>query len=178
MLWAIELVRTLNHAEIIVQIGVKSILASSEYASTSSSLNPKYCGLQDLHDCIDKLLQLPLTQQILAQKQQMKYVDELLNGSLRLLDVCTTAKDALLQVKECTPEIQSILRLKKAAKKAMLKALKNFKHRENKQPTVYKETEAMVSLFREVKAVTLNVLESLLSFTFGPEKEPKRSHGH
>ncbi|XWS62588.1 hypothetical protein CRYUN_Cryun06bG0023800 [Craigia yunnanensis] len=109
------------------------------------------------------------------------------------LNVCTTAKDALLQVKECTLDLQSILRRKrgvktelaievrkyltsrKAAKKAILKALKNLKHKENKQRTVYNETRAMISLLREVQAVTLNVLESLLSFTFGPDKESKMS---
>ncbi|XVE67266.1 hypothetical protein DITRI_Ditri08aG0146700 [Diplodiscus trichospermus] len=84
-------------------------LASSESASTSSSLNHKLSSLQDLHDCIDKLLQLPLTQQILAQEKQREYVDELLNGSVRLLDLCATVKDALLQLKESTLELQSIL---------------------------------------------------------------------
>ncbi|XWS67647.1 hypothetical protein CRYUN_Cryun04dG0023800 [Craigia yunnanensis] len=170
-----------------------SRLASSESASTSSSLNHKLGSLQDLHDCIGKLLQLPLTRHILAQEQQREYVDELLNGSLRLLDVCTTAKDALLQVKECTLELQSILRRKrgatkglanevrkyltsrKATKRAILKVLKNLKHKENKQSTVYNETGAMISLLREVQAVTLSVLASLLSFTFGPDKESKMS---
>ncbi|WRX13741.1 Protein BPS1, partial [Theobroma cacao] len=92
-----------------------SRLAASESASTSSSLNCKLGILQDLHDCVDKLLRLPLTQQILAQEQQREYVDELLNASLTLLDVCTTAKDALFQVKECTLELQSILRRKQGA---------------------------------------------------------------
>ncbi|GMI67568.1 hypothetical protein like AT4G35200 [Hibiscus trionum] len=35
-----------------------SRLASSDSASTSSSLNHKLGRLQDLHDCIEKLLQL------------------------------------------------------------------------------------------------------------------------
>ncbi|EOX97497.1 Eukaryotic translation initiation factor 3 subunit A, putative [Theobroma cacao] len=171
-----------------------SRLAASESASTSSSLNCKLGILQDLHDCVDKLLRLPLTQQILAQEQQREYVDELLNASLTLLDVCTTAKDALFQVKECTLELQSILRRKrgattgfanevrkyltskKTAKRAILKALKNLKHKENKQRTVQHETETVFSILREVQAVTLSVLESFSFFTFGPEKETKLSH--
>ncbi|XVF75757.1 hypothetical protein PTKIN_Ptkin13bG0212800 [Pterospermum kingtungense] len=165
-----------------------SRLATAESASTSSSLNHKLSSLQDLHDCIDKLLQLPLTRQILAHEQQKEDVDELLNGSLGLLDMCTIAKDALLQVKECTQELQSILRRKhgattgipnevrkyltsrKTAKKAILKTLKNLKYKENKK------TGAMVSLLRKVQAVTLCVVESFfLSFTFGPEEESKMS---
>ncbi|KAK8717193.1 hypothetical protein V6N13_044470 [Hibiscus sabdariffa] len=63
------------------------------------------------------MLQLPFTQQMLSQEQQRECVDELLNGSLRLLDVCAMAKDALLQVKECTLELQSVLRRKRGATK-------------------------------------------------------------
>ncbi|KAK8717202.1 hypothetical protein V6N13_044479 [Hibiscus sabdariffa] len=166
-----------------------SRLASSESASTSSLLNHKLGRVQDLHDCIEKMLQLPFTQQMLSQEQQRECVDELLNGSLRLLDVCAMAKDALLQVKECTLELQSVLRRKrgatkgfsnevrkyltskKAAKKAILRALKNLKHKENKQSTVANETGSLISLLKEVQAVTLKVVQSLLAFTFGPEKE-------
>ncbi|KAL4319425.1 hypothetical protein GQ457_18G025890 [Hibiscus cannabinus] len=166
-----------------------SRLASSESASTSSSLNRKLGRLQVLHECTEKLLQLPLIQQILSQEQQRENVDELLNVSLRLLDVCTIAKDALLQVKESTLELQSVLRRKKgakegfanearkyltsknAAKKAILKALKSWKHKEITQTTASNETGSMVSLLSEVQAVTLGVLQSVLSFTFGAEKE-------
>ncbi|MBA0844698.1 hypothetical protein Goarm_023174, partial [Gossypium armourianum] len=167
-----------------------SRLASSKSASTSSSLNQKLGRFQDLHDCTEKLLLLPLTQQILSHEQQGEYVDELLNGSLGLLDVFTTAKDALLQVKERTVELQSILRRKrgdtkgfvnevrkyssskKAAKRAILKALKNLKHEES---TALNETCATVSVLREVQAVTLSVLESLSAFTFGVQKESHTS---
>ncbi|XWS40264.1 hypothetical protein CRYUN_Cryun18bG0125700 [Craigia yunnanensis] len=74
-----------------------SRLRASEAASTSSSIGHKLNGLQDLHECVDLLLQLPRTQQALAQEQHRKWVEELLDGSLMLLDVCSTAKDALLQ---------------------------------------------------------------------------------
>ncbi|KAE8667549.1 putative Eukaryotic translation initiation factor 3 subunit A [Hibiscus syriacus] len=56
------------------------------------------------------LLQLPHAQQALDQEQQRKWVEQLLDGSLMLLDVCGTAKDALLQTKESTQELRSILR--------------------------------------------------------------------
>ncbi|XVF00787.1 hypothetical protein REPUB_Repub04eG0031600 [Reevesia pubescens] len=127
-------------------------LKASQLASTSSSMGQKLNGLQDLHEYVDMLLQLPLTQQALAQEQQRKWVEELLDGSLMLLDVCSTARDALLQTKECTQELQSILRRRqgveglatevrkyltsrKAVKKAICKALKNLKHMQNKLST-------------------------------------------
>nr|KJB15926.1 hypothetical protein B456_002G204600 [Gossypium raimondii] len=97
------------------------------------------------------------------------------------LDVFTTAKDVVLQVKERTVELQSILSRKrgatkgfankvrkylsskKAAKRAILKTLKNLKHEES---TSLNGTCAMVSVLREVQAVTLSMLESFFSFTF------------
>ena len=76
-----------------------------------------FFSLGALGDCIfcstiqpalDKLLLLPCTQ-ALAQEQHEKRYNELLDGSLRLLDVCSIARDALSQSKECTRELQSTL---------------------------------------------------------------------
>ncbi|KAK8263406.1 hypothetical protein V6Z11_D12G040200 [Gossypium hirsutum] len=166
-------------------------LRATQSASTSSLIGHNLSGLQDLHECVDVLLQFPLTQQALAQEKQREMVEELLDGSLMLLDVCTTAKDALLQTKECTQELQSILRRRrgaeglanefrkyltsrKAMKKAICKALKNLKHIQNKLSTPG-ENGAVISVLRYVEAVTISVLESVLSFISGPEAESKSS---
>ncbi|KAK8607086.1 hypothetical protein V6N13_052833 [Hibiscus sabdariffa] len=166
-------------------------LRASQSASTSSSIGHQLNCLQDLYDSVDMLLQLPLAQQSLAQEQQRKLVEQLLDGSLMLLDVCGTAKDALSQTKECTHELQSILRRRrgvdglvnevrkylasrKAVRKAICKALKNLKHMEHKL-SKDGETGAMISTLKQVEAVTISVLESLLSFISGPEAESKSS---
>ncbi|XVE97650.1 hypothetical protein REPUB_Repub03eG0037100 [Reevesia pubescens] len=169
-------------------------LRASQSASTSSSIGHKLNGLQDLHDYIDMFLQLPLTQQALAQEQQWKWIEELLDGSLLILDVCSTAKDALLQTKECTKELQSNLRRRrgieglanevrkyltsrKAVKIAICKALKNLKHMQTKLSTscFNKDSEAVISILREVEAVTISILESTLTFISVPEAESKLS---
>ncbi|KAI4295508.1 hypothetical protein L6164_035550 [Bauhinia variegata] len=155
-------------------------LRASHETSTSSSLRHKLQGLQDLHDCIEKLVQLPNTQESLLQECQ----DELLDGSLRLLDVCTTAKDSLLHTKECTRELQSIIRRRrggeveltaevkkflssrKVVKKAILKALGNLKgiaKKCNFPPT----NNDHVALLKDFEMVTLSIFESLLSFISG-----------
>ncbi|TYH94353.1 hypothetical protein ES332_A12G035900v1 [Gossypium tomentosum] len=166
-------------------------LRASQSASTSSSIGHNLSGLQDLHECVDVLLQFPLTQQALDQEKQREMVEELLDGSLMLLDVCTTAKDALLQTKECTRELQSILHRRrgaeglandfrkyltsrKAMKKEIFKALKNLKHIQNKLSTPG-ENGAVISVLRDVEAVTISVLESVLCFISGPEAESKSS---
>ncbi|KAK8653458.1 hypothetical protein V6N13_127456 [Hibiscus sabdariffa] len=163
-------------------------LRASQSASTSSSsVGHQLNCLQDLYDSVDMLIQLPLAQQSLAQEQQRKLVEQLLDGSLMLLDACGTAKDALSQTKECTQELQSILRRRrgaeglanevrkyltsrKAVRKAICKALKNLKHMENKL-SKDGETRAVTSTLKQVEAVTISVLESLLSFISGPEAE-------
>ncbi|XP_039015165.1 uncharacterized protein LOC120145386 [Hibiscus syriacus] len=79
-------------------------LRAPQSASTSSSVGDKLNCLQDLYDYVDMFLQLPLSQQDLAQEPQRKLVDEPLDGSLLLLDVCGTAKDALQQTKASQAE--------------------------------------------------------------------------
>ncbi|XP_044490004.1 uncharacterized protein LOC123214311 [Mangifera indica] len=117
-----------------------SRLNASEFTCTSSSsISIEINGLQELHDCVDKLLQLSLSHQ---QKQSF---EELLNGSLGLLDICSIAKDALMQTKESVQGIQSIFRRRrgdnieltaevnkylisrKAVKKTIQKSLKTLK---------------------------------------------------
>ncbi|XP_034681876.1 uncharacterized protein LOC117911579 [Vitis riparia] len=171
-------------------------LRASE-ATSSSSKSHKLTGLRDLHDCVHSFLLLPFTQQTLAQNRHEQWVDELLDGSLMLLDICGTAKDALLQTREGARELQSSMRRRrgsengissevekyltsrKKVKKAIHKALRNLKGMEkecrfsalNKDP----ETLSMVSMLREVETITLTVLESLLSSIAGVTAQSKRS---
>ncbi|GMN38280.1 hypothetical protein TIFTF001_007514 [Ficus carica] len=168
-------------------------------ATSSSSISHKLSGLEDLHDCVEKLLQLPLTQQAFVQGRQEKWVDQMVDGSLRLLDVCSAAKDAVLHTKECAREIQSIMRRRRGAevglesemrkysasrkvvKKAIHKALGNSKTAEAKasfMPPPNKlddETMALVCALREVEAGTLAVFESLLRFVCGTKARAKLS---
>ncbi|KAJ9178759.1 hypothetical protein P3X46_010616 [Hevea brasiliensis] len=155
------------------------ILRAFEVTSTSSmSISHKLDGLQDFHEFVDKLLLLPLTQRGLAQENNHKCVEELLNGSLRLLNVCNSAKDALLQIKEYTLELQSTIRRRqggenglaikfrkyltswKMANRAIKKALTNLKGLENKCSfsciDAGNEIATLVTLLREVQAITLH----------------------
>ncbi|XP_031275460.1 uncharacterized protein LOC116133934 [Pistacia vera] len=158
-------------------------------ATSTSSISHGINGLQDLHDCVDKLLQLASIQQALAQ-------DELLTGSLRLLDICGIAKDSLVQTKEAVQGLQSIFRRRrcddieltskvkkyltsrKTVKMTIQKALKNLKAMKNQRisPICEKdESNATICILREVEAVTFNVIESLLSLISGPKVPSKLS---
>ncbi|KAI4295506.1 hypothetical protein L6164_035548 [Bauhinia variegata] len=162
--------------------------ASDAISSSSSLFSHKLSCLQELHDSVEKLVQPPHTQQVLAQEYQEKWVDELLDGSLRLLDVCTAGKDALLHTKECTRELQSIMRRRggemeitaevrkyltsrKVVRKAVFKALGNLKGVANKSKfsssTKDHETMALFGLLKDVEVVTLSIFESMLKFISG-----------
>ncbi|XP_062175984.1 uncharacterized protein LOC133881035 [Alnus glutinosa] len=99
---------------------------ASEATSSSSSFSRNITGLQDLHDCIEELLLLPYTQQSLAQKQHERCINELLDGSLQLLDLSNTAKDALLQTKECIQELQSIMRRRRGCELALASEVRKY----------------------------------------------------
>ncbi|XVE67267.1 hypothetical protein DITRI_Ditri08aG0146800 [Diplodiscus trichospermus] len=86
---------------------------------------------------------MPLSQQALAQEQHKEWVDELLDGPLRLLDLCSTAKDIAQQTKESVNELQSVLCRRKSGELELLS--------------------------EEVEAVTSSMIDSLLSLISGPK---------
>ncbi|KAI4298322.1 hypothetical protein L6164_031896 [Bauhinia variegata] len=172
---------------------LKTSEAASSSSTPSSTISHNFSDLLDLHGCTDKLLRLPITQQALAQD----CCDELLEGSLSLLDVCTTAKDALHQSKESIRELQSVVRRRrggeisltieggkylasrKKVKKAILKALGNLKGIKNEfissSSKNDKETFSLLSILKEAEAVTMSSLESLLLFISDPKGQSKKS---
>ena len=164
-------------------------------ASSSSLLSHKLGGLQDLIECVEKLVQLPLTQHALLHERQENWVDELLDGSLRLLDVCTAAKDALLHTKECTRELQSIIRRRrrgevqlteevkkfltsrKVVKKAISKALANMKGA-TKNCNISSmdkdhQTVALTALLQDVEVATLSTFQTIMQFISGTTTQSK-----
>ncbi|XP_057540775.1 uncharacterized protein LOC130818630 [Amaranthus tricolor] len=80
-------------------------LRSSRAASTSSLTN-KLMDLKDLYKCVDDFLQLPLNRKIVYDS----WVERVLDGSLRLPDICASSRDVLAQSKERIQDIQSVLR--------------------------------------------------------------------
>lgn len=168
--------------------------SSNETSSSSSSLSHKLGGLQDLHECVEKLFHLSLSQEALHHECQENRVDELLNGSLRLLDVCTAAKDSLLHTKECMRELQSIMRRRKGGevelkaevkkflisrkvvKKAISKALANLKGtRKNCNISSANKDNQLVSLLESVEVITLSTFQSLLQLISGTTQSKSNS---
>ncbi|KAI5660929.1 hypothetical protein M9H77_20252 [Catharanthus roseus] len=116
-------------------------LRSSSTASTSSSEICHNLGLlNDLYESFDDLLQSPHAQQALSKNHQ---IEKSLDGSLKLFDICSMTKDALLIIKESLQNIESSLRRRK------------------KQNS---ENFALLAIMRDVEAVSLPILQSILAF--------------
>ncbi|CAH8363668.1 unnamed protein product [Eruca vesicaria subsp. sativa] len=153
-------------------------LRSSEEASTSSSSSicKRLNNLQELHQSLEKLIRLPATQQALAQDQN-KATEQLLDGSLKILDLCNISKDTLSQMKEYLKEIQSILRRKRgnlsgeikkylasrrSLKKSFQKVLKSLKVKQD-----LKCIDESLAVFGEAEAISMNLFDSLFYFMYG-----------
>ncbi|KAF8040614.1 hypothetical protein BT93_B2742 [Corymbia citriodora subsp. variegata] len=168
-------------------------IKSSEATSTSSA-SQKLGSLKDLYDCVEDLLKLPLTQQALSNEHLRSSVEQLLDGSLELLDVCGNVKDAFSQVKACIQELESVLRRRKGGdcclakeveaymstrkklQKIISKYLVNLKKMERKN-SLYKDSneEATLSMLRQVEEISLSVFASLLCFLSQSSANLKRS---
>ncbi|QCE16825.1 hypothetical protein DEO72_LG11g3844 [Vigna unguiculata] len=103
-----------------------SLRASKATTFSSLFLSQNIRCLQDLIESVEKLTHLPLTQDVLLHEREEKWVDEVLDGSLRLLDVCSAAKDALLHTKECTREVHSMIRRKRGGEVELAAEAKKF----------------------------------------------------
>ncbi|KAL3603236.1 hypothetical protein D5086_004095 [Populus alba] len=87
--------------------------------TTSTSVYRKLSGLKVLYECVDDFLQLPLTQQALSNEQHKERAEELLNGSLLLLDVCGTTRDVFSSMKECLQLLESSIRRRKGGESGL-----------------------------------------------------------
>ncbi|KAK9129287.1 hypothetical protein Sjap_009774 [Stephania japonica] len=167
-------------------------LRSSQDASTSSQYH-KLNGLRDLYDCVDDFLQLPNTQRALSQLRSEERVNKMLDRSLRVLDVCNTTRDILMEMKKNVQDLLSSIRRKRVGKsgladdvreymicqkklnKNVQKCVEGLKKNENEHASFSLLEEdpnvvAIVGSLREVNAITNSIYKSLLSSISQPRK--------
>ncbi|CAB4287906.1 unnamed protein product [Prunus armeniaca] len=168
--------------------------ASSSPLGSEALLEGLSC-LAELYNCIEELVQTPLTQQALNHPQQCKtLVEEALDGSVGLLDSCGNARDLLLTMKEHVQNLQSALRrrrtsdsssiesnvhayicFRKKAKKSIAKSLRDLKKMESKINLgsfclldLDHNVQIVLKLLRELSALTISVFQSLCVFLSMP----------
>ncbi|KAJ9146896.1 hypothetical protein P3X46_029111 [Hevea brasiliensis] len=158
--------------------------------STSGSICIGLSGLEDLYKGVNDLLSMSSTQEILSHCQNEKCLENLLDGSVRLLDICGVTRDFLLQFKEQVQALQSALRRRKgdssiessiASYSCFTKKIKNeakksiavLKQMDSKLKASLLQDHHLIQLFKEVIAMNSSIFQSL--FLFLSTSKPKRS---
>ncbi|KAI3717098.1 hypothetical protein L1987_68458 [Smallanthus sonchifolius] len=169
---------------------LKSWEASS---SSSSTANVEIvCGslvrLERLYTSVNDLITLPQTQQALSRRKDDKLVDELLDRSMCLLDVCGSIKDAMEQVKEDIRNIQSALRRRKEGLKSdslslwkmkdAKRAILALKQIDNKIGDIAlldldHHLSSLIRSLRDTSALSVSIFGSLASFNSMFVSKPK-----
>ncbi|WVZ09736.1 hypothetical protein V8G54_014266 [Vigna mungo] len=163
--------------------------------STSNSIGTGLSLLSDLHICLEDVLNMASTQKLISNNQGEKFIEELLDGSVRILDICDITRDTFLQIKENVESLHSALRRRKGdssierivaeytlfskkMKKNAKKLMTTLKQMENKfgVSPVMDEDQQLVSLIRVVREViimNMSVFQSLLAFLAVPASKSK-----
>ncbi|XP_017696813.1 uncharacterized protein LOC103701160 [Phoenix dactylifera] len=154
--------------------------------------------LRDLYDCIEELLHLPHNQQALCHPHRKEWLEEELDGSVKVLDLCGTLRDKLVTMKEHLQDLQLALRRRdttsiesrlhaciRSGKKAQ-KDIKNCR-RPSKQVSsksspytavdMDSDLSIVVHLLMEAREIAISLLRSasrLLSVSRRPKRKTSR----
>lgn len=157
-------------------------------------------ALKDLHNTANDLLHMysPIVRQALVDHRQEKWVSEVSEASLRMLDVCGISKDVLSLVKQHLQDLQLTLRrvgesdigekiaayncYRKKLKKETVKCLNSLKEvkvkaMDSEMAPVDHNLTVVVEVLREVRVTTISIVESLLSLIAIPWLDRKPSKG-
>lgn len=156
----------------------------SSKSTSSSSICHNLTSLVELYDCVDDVLHLSQSQ------SHGKRVEEALDGSLRMLDLCGSIRDALSQMKQNVQELESSVRRKRGdsgfsdevstymtAKKKLHKLISKSSgdlKRMEKGSNTTTDKDSLNSMFGEIEGVSFVVFDSLLSF-ISPKKGRSKS---
>ncbi|KAK8705729.1 hypothetical protein V6N13_049323 [Hibiscus sabdariffa] len=164
--------------------------------------NLNFNALRDLHNSANELLHSPIIKRALVHRGQEKWVHQVSESSLRMLDVCGISRDILLLVKEHVQDLQFTLRrvsteesdigtkvavydqYSKKLKKETLKCLQSLKGMKNKPiandivTPIDNNLSMVVDVLGEVRVTAISVVESLLSLISIPWLERKPAKGY
>ncbi|XP_027362254.1 uncharacterized protein LOC113869924 [Abrus precatorius] len=163
--------------------------------STLKSIAAGFSLLEDLYICMEDLLNVASTQKVISQHQGEKCVEELLDGSVRILDICGITRDIMSQIKENVQALHSSLRrrkgdssiersvaeynlfskkMKKNAKK-LITSLKQMDSKFGVSPLLNQDQQlaSLVKVLKEVIVINMAIFQSLLAFLAVPPSKSK-----
>ncbi|XP_013628091.1 PREDICTED: uncharacterized protein LOC106334337 [Brassica oleracea var. oleracea] len=162
--------------------------------SSSESILMGLASLEDLYDCVEEFLKMGSTQRVMSSYGS-KFVEEMLDESLRLMDTCRVSRDLMAETQEHVRDIQSCVRRKKVAggrgdqldvaisryvgfrknmRKEAKKLLGSLKKIEGGSSSYDNEhLGVVIDVMRRVVSVNVVVLKSLLVFLPGTQSSMK-----
>ncbi|GAB4832994.1 hypothetical protein Ancab_007017 [Ancistrocladus abbreviatus] len=161
-----------------------SRLRSSENGAftSASSICHNLSGIKDLYEHMNDLIRLPLNQQALSHQPNHDEAEEVLDGSLCLLDPYRSTMDILSQMKESVLELQSSLRRRSAKESAPVNYTTSIKKinkmvsqcfgnlKKLKKSSTLDQFQtnssilSVVGMLKEVGAVSISTLKSVLTY--------------
>ncbi|KAG8377771.1 hypothetical protein BUALT_Bualt08G0068100 [Buddleja alternifolia] len=165
-------------------------LRASEATSTSAtSICENLASLRDLHECINNMIQMSSIEQALSHEQGQNWINELLEGSLRLVDLCEFSREVVSLTKESVQDLKSSIRRnggetatsedikahmasRKKITKMVSKYIKNLKSF-NKNSTPLPDIE-FGTMLKEAEALVFSVLKSALTLISGEKDKSKQ----
>ncbi|MED6171483.1 hypothetical protein PIB30_041069 [Stylosanthes scabra] len=163
----------------------------STSTSTSESICIGFSLLQDLYVSLDDLLIVASTQKVISQHHGDKSFEEIMDGSVRILDICGITRDTVMQIKENVQSLHSSLRRRKGdstietsiseynsfskkMKKNVHKLITSLKQLESKLgESALLNQHQDLSVLREVIVMNMSAFQYLLSFLAGPPSKSK-----
>ncbi|GFP86957.1 hypothetical protein PHJA_000839500 [Phtheirospermum japonicum] len=155
-----------------VEDRLERLKASQATSTSSSSICANLASLRDLHD------------EALTHEQGQNWINELLEGSLRLVDLCVFSRDIACLTKESIHELESSIRRKadginayvasrKKMNKMVNRCIKSSKSSSNQNSTALPSIGTML---KEAESIDLSILKSVLILLSGENnKENKKS---
>ncbi|KAK2991956.1 hypothetical protein RJ640_027847 [Escallonia rubra] len=163
--------------------------------ATADMICSSLLATEVLYRCLDDLLELPLTQQALSLHLNEEWANELLDGSVSFLDICSAAREFMSQLREHTRDLQSALRRRKGdssmessiakytsfrrkmkkESKRLLAALKQMDNKIGASSLINQDhrLQTMIRVLKEVSTRTISIFQSLLLFLSVPIPKTK-----
>ncbi|PWA42288.1 hypothetical protein CTI12_AA546150 [Artemisia annua] len=184
----------------IIEELLNTIETASAEAASADAICSSLSQMTTLYKCMDNLLTSSTTQILMSSEQNKKWFDELVDKSVKFLDICGNVRDMLSETKDHCRDLYSAIRRRKGDsinkisitkyncfRKKMKKDVKgltaNLKQVDNYMVTgfgsmvVDSDNHQLAAVIRAVvgvSEVTIMVLESLLTFFCMPFSKPNR----
>ncbi|KAJ3692858.1 hypothetical protein LUZ60_011953 [Juncus effusus] len=151
---------------------LRACLSSS--SQTAQTILDALQGVCNLYECINDIFFMSSNQNSLSHSQQRRVVDQELEDSVNLLDICSTSSDNLAEIKAHLQDLESAVR--RCSSEAMKSKAKDYIHLVKKSSKylnkqVGRKSESIegdsletLGLVREAREIAVSLLQSVLVF--------------